>query len=296
MKRNQNWLRIAATLACLFCIHAAFAGQPWPANTYHQQPPVMSPLKILFSDEQDVSDVWGKLKFGASPLRPVGPCDNPGFTIKCCVPRPDGSWDVYGCTDPVNPNYDSTNAVWTIHYATTRDGVHYENREVVFTSPPGNWLNAVTIAFSPVRQEFVCVKGVVLPGNGFCHHVYHSRDGRHWTPGANNPVYYDGDNWGQLWSPRLNRFVTATKSFQLVKKHLPDHGTVPYGLVRRVCSIRWSEDGDHWEPSDACLIWGAPNRCCRWTCSSRPTAMIRRIWNSTAVRGLAMATAAFSRC
>jgi hypothetical protein len=258
MKENSRPWFAAAVVVSLFAVATTFSAQPPVTNTYHQQPPQISPLKILFTDEQDVSEVWGSLKFGASPIRPIGECDDPGFEVKCCVPRTDGSWDVYGYTgghDIYGEKGDPTKklSVWKIHHAVTRDGVHYENREVVFTSEPGAWTHYATIAHNPVRNELVCMKGVLLR-EGFCNHTYHSRDGSDWTPGTNNPVYYDGDSWGQLWSPRLERFVTTTKSFQLVKKHLPDHGNTRTGQVRRVCSVRWSEDGDYWEPSDPVLI------------------------------------------
>jgi hypothetical protein len=247
-----------AVIVSLLLAGAAVAAPPPIRNTYHQQTAPTSPLKLLFTDEQDVFDVWGSLKFGASPLRPVGECEDPGFEIKCCVPRPDGSWEIYGYTgghDIYGESGDPTKqrSVWKIHRATTRDGVHYEDRQVVFTSEPGAWTHYATIGHNPVRNELVCIKGVLLR-EGFCNNTYHSHDGQTWTPGTNNPVYYDGDSWGQLWSPRLNRFVTTTKSFQIVKKHLPDHGNTRTGQVRRVCSVRWSEDGDHWEPSDPVLI------------------------------------------
>ena len=77
---------------------AALSAPPLLEKAYHQQPPHLSPLTILFTDEQDVSDVWGGLKFAATPLRPVGECEDPGFEVKCCVPRPDGSWEIYSYT------------------------------------------------------------------------------------------------------------------------------------------------------------------------------------------------------
>lgn len=245
-------------MASLLATVAAFSADPPVANTYHQQAPQLSPLKILFTEEQDVAEFWGALKFGASPLRPVGECDNPGFEVKCCVPRTDGRWDVYGYTGghaSYGEKGDPTKklSVWKIHHAVTRDGVRYENPEVVFTSEPGVWTHYATLAHNPVRNERVSMKGVLLR-EGFCNHTYHSRDGHDWKPGTNNPVYDDGDSWGKLWRPRLKRFVPTTKSFQLVKKHLPDHGNTRTGQVRRGCSVRWSEDGGHREPSDPVLI------------------------------------------
>ena len=39
--------------------------------------------KLLFSDERDITDRWGKLRFGATPLRPPGEADDPGFAALC---------------------------------------------------------------------------------------------------------------------------------------------------------------------------------------------------------------------
>jgi len=268
--QTQSGKRVAAqkcwelrlVLAMLCQVSSGLQAQP-STNAYYQQAPVISPLRLLFTDQDDIAEVWGKLKFEASPLLVLGECEDPGFEIKCCVPGNGGVWDVYGYSgghdiygekgDPTR-----TRSVWKIHHAETRDAVHYQKSEVVFTSEPGAWTHFASIAHNPVKHELVCIKGVLLR-EGFCNHSFHSNDGHQWAPGSNNPIYYDGDSWGQLWSPRLNRFITTTKSFQIVKKHLPDHGNTRTGQVRRVCSVRWSEDGDHWEPSAPVLIHkGAP--------------------------------------
>ena len=113
--------------AGLIAVTTTFSAEPPVANSYHQQVPQLSPLKILFTDDQDVSEVWGSLKFGASPLRPLSECDDPGFEVKCCIPRADGSWDVYGYTgghDIYGERGDPTKklSVWKIHRAVTRNG------------------------------------------------------------------------------------------------------------------------------------------------------------------------------
>ncbi len=252
------YFRALLSFTVLWPIAANLFPQLSAVNAYHQQPPHIVPFKILFTDELDVFDVWGKIKFEASPLRSLGACDDPGFEIKCCVRGKDGAWDVYGYSgghdiygEPGDPT--KTRSTWKIHHAVTTDAVHYLKSEVVYTSEPGAWTHYASIAYNPSRNDLVCIKGVLLR-EGFCNHTFHSSDGRRWLPGTNNPVYFDGDSWGQLWSPRLGQFVTTTKSFQLVKKHLPDHGNTRTGQVRRVCSVRWSEDGDHWEPSAPVLI------------------------------------------
>ncbi|MCX7007994.1 MAG: hypothetical protein NTY53_12235 [Kiritimatiellaeota bacterium] len=99
-------------------------------------------VKLLFSTTQDITNTWGQLHFGVTPLQLVTNCANPGFELSCCLPRADGAWDVYGQTfKQVSAHKDQvreTNA-WSVVHATTRDGVRFENIETVFNAEPGPW-------------------------------------------------------------------------------------------------------------------------------------------------------------
>ena len=86
-------------------------------------------MKLLFSDERDITDSWGKLPIGTTPLMPMGKGENPGFIISCCVPRDDANWDVYGYRferDTSDRSKMDQQAVWSIHRAITRDGRHFQ--------------------------------------------------------------------------------------------------------------------------------------------------------------------------
>lgn len=218
-------------------------------------------MKLLFSDVRDIRDLWGKVDFGANPIRCIGSCEDPGFIISCCVPRKDGIIDVYGYKnefDTRNISRMEKRSTWRIFHATTYDGTRFDDIEVVYESEPGPWEHYMSITYSPDRGEFLALKNKDHPG-GFDITAYFSKDGRNWQEYENNPVYNDGDAWGVLWSSHLQRYVATTKSFQHWRKHLPDHGKCPTGEVRRVTSVRWSKDGRHWEPPDPVFIhYGEP--------------------------------------
>src|SRR5689334_14916064 len=149
------------------CCAAKVLAADLPKGGYYQQPPELSPLKLLFTDADDVYDTWGRISFGATPIRPIGDCENPGFELKCCVPREDGAWDVYGYTgghDIYGEKGDPTKQLsrWRIHHALTKDGIHYTGTEVVFESQPGAWTHFASIAHNPLNQELLCIKGVLL--------------------------------------------------------------------------------------------------------------------------------------
>lgn len=99
-------------------------------------------LKLLFSTRQDVGRTWGRLQFGATPMRKMRDCAHPGFTPACGLPRQDGAWDVYGLVfargQAVSDPCGESNT-WRLVHATTRDGTCFENVELVFVSEPGPW-------------------------------------------------------------------------------------------------------------------------------------------------------------
>ncbi len=216
-------------------------------------------MKLLFSDSSDVFKAWGRLEFGANPIKFVRECDDPGFIISCCVPRSDGYIDVYGYKNEFDKSITELNrrmerkSIWRIFHAVTKDGQNYDDVKIVYESQPGPWEHFMTITYSPDRDEFLALKNKDNP-EGFDIMAFFSKDGKTWYEYENNPVYHDGDAWGVLWSSKSQRYVSTTKSFQHWTKHIPDHGKCPSGEVRRVISVRWSKDGRNWEPSEPVLI------------------------------------------
>ena len=220
-------------------------------------------MKLLFSDERDIRDSWGKLHFGATPLTPMGKAEDPGFIISCCVPRDDANWEIYGYRVEQDTS-DRSKSVWSIHRALTRDGRHFEGIEKLFESEPGPWFHYATITYNPDRKEFLALKGRSQK-DGFDYMAFLSGDGRTWAAHANDPVYSDGDSWGTLWSSRKKCYVSTGKAFKLVIKKFPDNAKIWDRNVRasradhditRVLSVRKSADGRKWEPDAPILPSG----------------------------------------
>jgi len=224
--------------------------------------PTNSEVKLLFSGAEDVAATWGKLHFGATAMQKVRDGASPGFVPACFLPGQDGQWAVYG--QIWKP--DATNA-WKLVRATTRDGVHFENLETVFTMPSGTrrWTEHLGLAFNPVRKEFLALKLRCDP-DAFAYRAFFSPDGRNWTENPDT-LFFDGDSLGLFWSPAAGRFICTTKTLQPFAKHIQDHGAKHPQLhddnlrERRVQVIRSSPDGRLWEPSDSMVgINGDPAR------------------------------------
>ncbi|TSA30156.1 MAG: hypothetical protein D4R65_13760 [Verrucomicrobiaceae bacterium] len=208
-------------------------------------------LKLLFSEESDLANPWGKIHFGTTALETIRSCENPGFELSFCLPRKDGAWDVYGQIfkkgPPSNDQVKEQN-IWQLVHATTRDGVTFENVETVFESEPGPWTFNHAMTYNPDTGEFILLK-LKMDNSGFRYTAFFSPDGRNWREHAKSPLFYDGDAISLFWSPALHRLVCVSKSLQPVSgvKHIPDHG----GKCRRVLAIRTSPDGLEWEPPDS---------------------------------------------
>lgn len=217
---------------------------------------------LLFSDTQDVTNVWGKIHFGTTPLERVATCAYPGFELSYCQPRSDGAWDVHGLTFEAGPpvkNQVKEHNTWQVIRAETRDGKRFENRETVYESEPGPWTFNHAMAYNPEAKEFMLLK-LKMDDSGFRYTAFFSPDGRAWAEHPRSPLFYDGDAISLFWSPQLRRMVCVSKSLQPVTgtKHIPDHG----GKCRRVLSIRTSRDGRLWEPTESMEdVW---NRGGRW--------------------------------
>ena len=227
-----------------------------------QASPAKKPFKLLFSTAQDVTNTWGKLRFGATPMQKIRACQDPGFVLACCLPREGGIWEVYGQTyklDEGGKEFEKTNA-WSIVRAITRDGERFENTETVFKGEPGCWTAHLGLTYSPETREFLMLK-LRYDRDGFGYMAFFSPDGRHWREHSGNPMFRDCDSLGLFWSENARRFICTTKSLQPVAKHYPDHGGTHPNLSgdlrdRRVLCIRSSRDGRHWEPSESLVdVW-----------------------------------------
>lgn len=257
MNQPYNSSHLGIIAACLCSISLPLFAQSLPTNTNHQQPLPGSPLKILFSAEPDVADVWGRLHFGATPVRLIRECDPPGFTVVGCFPLPDGSWEVFGqqmTNVSRGKEVFEEVASWKLLRARTRDGVTFENPETVLAREPAPWTGHCAVAYNPDAKEYLLLK-LKVDRYGFAYTAFFSSNGKQWQEHAGNPLFYEGDSLSLFWSPVLHRFVCVSKSLQPYRKHIRDHGGSTDSLGddswrdRRVLMMRSSPDGRHWEPS-----------------------------------------------
>lgn len=212
-------------------------------------------MKLLFMDRRDVFNTWGEIRFGSTALERIAETDNRDpaytgdFTVRCCVPHPDGSWSVYAC----DGGRDHT--PWRIYRFRTEDGLHLLDKELVYESRPDKWSQTTTLTYSPELDLFLCLKNY-FEGDGGSTYAFTSRDGTHWEEVENNPVYYEGDRWGAVWSSAVGRFITYNNGIQRYPaKLLPELLYGGIGLsermdARRVATLRTSADGRRWEPDD----------------------------------------------
>jgi hypothetical protein len=220
-------------------------------------------VKLLFSGPQDVTDPWGKLHFGATPMQKIRACENLGFSLACCLPREDGVWDIYGQVFRRGKEASLVDQqhTWKLIRATTRDGSRFENVETVFEAEPGPWTDHLGLAYNPDAKEFLALK-LRIDNNGFAYKAFFSPDGKGWKEHAGNPLFYDCDSLGLFWSPAAHRFICTNKTLQPFPKRIQDHGGAhPQNKNdklrdRRVLAIRSSRDGRSWEPSESMMdVW-----------------------------------------
>ena len=238
-----------ATVALLFSLVP-----PLPAAA---PSPTENQFKLLFSGPQDITDTWGKLHFGVTPVQLIRECEAPGFTVVGNFPLPDGTWEIFGQqmseVSRGKEVYEETNS-WKIIRAITRDGVTFESQEAVLDQPPAAWTSHCVMAFNPDASEYLLLK-LKVDRSGFAYTAFFSSDGKQWQEHAGNPLFYEGDAMSLFWSPVLHRFVCISKSLQPYRKHILDHGGSTRALGddslrdRRVLMMRSSPDGRSWEPS-----------------------------------------------
>jgi len=196
-----------------------------------------SPLKLLFADRRDIHNTKGQLRFGATPLRRLGNPPATEFIVKYCRPRGDGAYDVWGFQG-------ADHHPWKVFRCRSRDGMHFDDVRVVLERSGEPWAHTCSISYSPELGRFLLLKNRNVP-DGFSMYAYFSSDGDHWEEYERNPVFYDGDRWGALWSPAIQKFVYYGKGIQRYQQKLfPEL----FANARRVVTLRTSPDGFHWTP------------------------------------------------
>lgn len=69
------------------------------------------------------------------------------------------------------------------------------------------------MAYSPELERYVFMKNAIHDGE-MQMYILHSRDGESWEEHPGGPVFADGDAWGAMWSPAVQRFIYYGKGWQ----------------------------------------------------------------------------------
>jgi len=252
----NHTLAILATVLCGLPVIGT-SQEKAPSEQSQVAMPSAGAWKLLFSGSQDITDTWGALHFGVTPVRRVRECEPSGFTTIACFPLADGAWEVFGqqMTEIRRGNepYDRV-ASWKLLRATTRDGVKFAGLESVFEPKLAAWTDHAAMAYNPDAQEYLLLK-LRVDRSGFAYTAFFSSDGKRWEEHPGNPLFYEGDAMSLFFSPVLHRFVCVSKSLQPHRKRILDHGGPTPALGddslrdRRVLMMRSSPDGRRWEPS-----------------------------------------------
>ncbi len=195
-------------------------------------------LKLLFMDRADVWRSWGQLRYGATPFQRIGDPPQKAFIVKYCLRGADGSYDVWGF-------HGGDYRPWKLIRCRTLDGVHFEEvRTVLERTDGGHWAHICSFSYSHELGRFLFLKNMNAE-YGFSMYAFTSSDGEHWQEYDHNPVFYEGDRWGGLWSPTIQRFLYYGKGIQRCEKRIPEL----FADARRVLTLRSSPDGFHWTPN-----------------------------------------------
>ena len=166
------------TTTALFCLPVNAKAQDHTPSPTQDARPSTTAWKLLFSGSQDITDTWGSLDFGVTPVRQIRECEPPGFTLIGGFPLADNVWEVFGQQlTEINRGSDPYEriAVWKLLRATTRDGVTFENRETVFEPQPAPWTDHCAIAFNPDAKEYLLLK-LKMDRSGFAYTAFFSTD------------------------------------------------------------------------------------------------------------------------
>ncbi len=193
-------------------------------------------LRLLFWDHEDITSPFGKIEFGAEPLKNRGTAFGyPGMQYGCEAPRTEGGSFVYGWR--IQNWSDATNRVLEVVRCTTEDGKTFFDEQVVFSYGKTSWQGFANVVRQPDNGEiylFSWAEGHL--------YVFKSKDG-HKFELLTKEAYIGHDAMCVTWHPDLNRFLNYQTITQPYQKRYPDN----IGFHRRVLSFQKSSDGVTWE-------------------------------------------------
>jgi hypothetical protein len=201
---------------------------------------------LLFWDEADIAEPFGKIVFGAEPLRADREAVGfPDMQYGCEAPRDDGSTWVYGWR---MANWaDCPHRTLEVIRCVTADGLHFTGAETV-----GAWTNKDWQGFANIVRRPTDGALFLFPWSAGVLQVFRSMDGRQWQQ-LTDHAYTGHDAMCIFWYPPLGEFVNMQNTLQPYPKRYPDN----IGAYRRVASFRRSKDGVQWTSFSPAFLGGA---------------------------------------
>jgi len=192
-------------------------------------------LRLLFWEDADLAEPFGKMIFGAEPLKAQpGTVGFPNMQFGCEAPRDGGGvwvygWRIVNWTDPARRALEVVRCV-------TVDGLHFTDPQIV-----GAWVNKDWQGFANVVHRPSDGALFLFAWSAGLLRAYRSTDGREWQL-LSEKVYTGHDAMCIFWYPPWNEFVNVQNTLQPFPKRYPDN----IGSYRRVASFRRSKDGVQW--------------------------------------------------
>ena len=203
----------------------------------------------FFMQPEDVRDVRGKPRFIANRIHESetlkAPSQSP-FTF--AFPDPSGVFRVFTYT------HQAQDGKWEIaQYATTDFSEYSRPRVVLRQQDDRRWLAMTSMTRRTDTGEFLLLRWA-RGSNGHAAYFFRSQDGVTWKPvNTDEPAYTDQDSNGIAWQPEQKRYVVLQTTYQPWKRLYPDNMG---NSVRRVLTIRTSQDAYQWEPGNSVGIQG----------------------------------------
>ena len=192
----------------------------------------------------NIDVAFGKITYGADPPGCIGSSTGLNFVISEINAGSEG-YTVFG----LRRSKDHYPQVWK---AFTRDGILFEDANMLFEAPPPDpskkWLAGDIACRDNEIYLLLCRLGDP-PLNGHPFHAFSGKaDGSGWRKLDDSEYIYKGrDAVNIRWNMALGKFVNYQGSLQPYEKSFPDN--IPE--ARRVLHIRTSPDMVQWTPGES---------------------------------------------
>ena len=202
-------------------------------------------LPLVFWAPGDVADTFGKIRFGAEPLRREGQATGfPGMQYGCEAPRDDGRTWIYGWR--IQNWGDRAKRTLEVVRCVTADGKTFTDTGTVFSFVNKDWQGFANIVRRPTDGMLFLFSWA--PG---ALHVFSSQTGKDWRL-LTDKAYSDHDAMCVTWHDGLGKFINYQHTLEPYEKRYPDN----IGKLRRVMSFRESTDGVTWTPLSPAFLGG----------------------------------------